>query len=166
VIDQTGQHFNRLRDQAGLDVNDMATRARAFGGSRHGVALGKTLGSLYSQEGQTVAGLQHAGFQDAMQRAQFALGQGMSALGQIPAFSNMNDPNMRAMSIWQQGMQGLPLGTTSSAPNPNKQNPWVAGLGGAITGATLGGAKLPGFGGGGASAGSGSIWNWGGGING
>lgn len=166
VIGQTGQYFNRLRDQATLDTNDMATRAQAFGGSRHGVALGRALGDLYSQEGQTVAGLHQQGYNDAMNRAQASAGLGLSAFQQLPGYSNMADPNMRALGIWQQGMQGLPVGgtVTNTGPNPNKQNPFIAAAGGAISGYTLGGGRLPGFSTGNANAGS--IWNWGGGQNG
>jgi hypothetical protein len=87
-------------------------------------------------------------------------------MGQIPGFSNMADPNMRNMSIWQQALQGSPVGqtVTSSQPNPNKQNPWLAAAGGALSGFTLGGGRLPGMGG--PASNTGSIWNWGGGQNG
>jgi hypothetical protein len=160
VVNATGSYFDKLRSDAAQNINARAAAAGAFGGSRQGVALGRTFGDLYSQQGQTVAGLQQQGFENAMQRAQAAAQGGFNAAGQLSALGNWTDPNLRALSIWQQGLQGLPLGTTQTItnPNPNKQNPWLAAAGGALAGFQAGGGG--GKGGGGSPAGS--IWSWGG----
>lgn len=66
--------------QMGVNALDTsASRAGAFGGSRHGVALGEYGRGVAEQLAQSSAGLRQAGFQNAQQAAQFDIGQGMQA---------------------------------------------------------------------------------------
>ena len=66
--------------QMGVNALDTAaTRAGAFGGSRHGVALGEYGRGIAEQLAQSSAGLRQAGFQNAQQAAQFDIGTGMQA---------------------------------------------------------------------------------------
>ena len=66
--------------QMGINALDTsASRAGAFGGSRHGVALGEYGRGVAQQLAQSSAGLRQAGFQNAQQAAQFDIGQGMQS---------------------------------------------------------------------------------------
>jgi hypothetical protein len=66
--------------QIGLNqLGTEASRAGAFGGSRHGVAMGEMGRGVAQMLGQQAAGLRQAGFQNAQQAAQFDIGTGMQA---------------------------------------------------------------------------------------
>lgn len=138
VIDQMRGQFGLLNDMAQNSVKSQFTRAGAFGGSRQGVAAGQAAADVANNIGNQIAGFQHQGFNDAMgrafQSANLGLGasQQMAALG--PYAQMMNDPNLRRAYMLKQGMQGMPIGTTSTGPNPNYQSPGQALLGGAMSG--------------------------------
>lgn len=74
-LDEVGGIFGHLREGAMSSVNDAATRARAFGGSRHGVATGTALADLGRQEGA----FRYGAYNDAMSRAAQAAGLGLQA---------------------------------------------------------------------------------------
>ena len=70
VIDASAQDVLR-NAQIGLNqLSGQAQRAGAFGGSRHGVAMGEIGRGVAQQLGQQSAGLRQAGFQNAQQMAQ------------------------------------------------------------------------------------------------
>ena len=70
VIDLNTQDIMRGA-QMGLNaLGTQATQAGAFGGSRHGVAMGELGRNVLQQIGQQSAGLRQAGFQNAQQMAQ------------------------------------------------------------------------------------------------
>jgi hypothetical protein len=69
VVDQVKSHYGDLNAAAQMGINDQATKAGAFGGSRHGVASGIASAEIAKGLGDQVAQLQHAGFNDAMGRA-------------------------------------------------------------------------------------------------
>jgi hypothetical protein len=69
VIDTGLQDLERARQQAVQQMGQQATAARAFGGSRHGVAEALTSGEFGRQAGSLVANLRSQGFQSAMDRA-------------------------------------------------------------------------------------------------
>lgn len=162
VIDQIRGQFGLLNDMAQNSVKSQFTQAGAFGGSRQGVAAGQAAADVANNLGNQIAGYQYQGFNDAMGRALasanlgFGAGQQLSSLG--PYAQIMNDPNLRRAYLLRQMSAGLPVGTTTTAPNPNYQSPAQAMLGGAISGYGL----LGGFGGGGGVP-AGSTYNWGGG---
>lgn len=168
VVDQIRGQFGLLNDMAQNSVKSQFTRSGAFGGSRQGVAAGQAAADVANNLGNQIAGVQYQGFNDAMGRALqsanlgFGAGQQMASLG--PYAQIMNDPNLREAYIRRQMAQGLPVGTTSTGPNPNYQSPIQGMLGGAIT---AGG--MFGFPGGGGSRGAlpaGQPYGWGGGYNG
>lgn len=73
VIGGIRGEFDHMRGQATLGANEAATRAGAFGGSRHGVREGVQLGELDRAQGSTVGNFLHQGYQDSMNRGtQFA----------------------------------------------------------------------------------------------
>ena len=74
VIDTTMQGLNR---QQAMDMNNLdaqASSAGAFGGSRHGVAMGETNRGYADVQAQTLAGLNSANFGQAQQGAMFDAG--------------------------------------------------------------------------------------------
>lgn len=68
VINGVQGDYDRIRQQTSNQVNDAATQAHAFGGSRHGVAEGIALASTNRDEASQLAGLRSAGYTDAANR--------------------------------------------------------------------------------------------------
>jgi hypothetical protein len=128
VIDAAGMHFQKLRDQATMGLNDQATQAGAFGGSRHGVAQGVALGEIYGQEGAARANLLKQGFDDVMSRAQFAANLGFGAAGAGAELGDMHDPAMRAFRIYQQTVGSTPYTVNSDYKNRSTQTGMNAGF--------------------------------------
>lgn len=117
--------------QMGLDhLGAEASMANAYGGSRHGVAMGEMGRGVASQLAQSSAGLRQAGFQNAQQAAlqdinnnfqgQLAnqqadlsgQGQRLGAAGQLADISNLGfgmgqtvNQNMMAQGAMQQALQ-------------------------------------------------------------
>lgn len=69
VIDTTMQDIERQRQMASMGLGQQATAARAFGGSRQGVAEGVLAGEATRTAAQTAAGLRSQGYQSALQQA-------------------------------------------------------------------------------------------------
>lgn len=70
VIDTSLADMEQARQRAVQQMGQQATAARAFGGSRHGVAEALTSGEYGKQAGQMVANLRNQGYQQALQLAQ------------------------------------------------------------------------------------------------
>lgn len=68
VMQQMNQQFGDLRQQTMNDLNQQATSAGAFGGSRHGVATGQALADLGKTQAQQQAALLQSGYSDAANR--------------------------------------------------------------------------------------------------
>lgn len=68
VINGIQGDYDRIRQQTSNQVNDAATAAHAFGGSRHGVAEGIALANTNRDEASQLAGLRSAGYTDAANR--------------------------------------------------------------------------------------------------
>jgi hypothetical protein len=79
--------FDRQRQQVGLQADEMATKAHAFGGNRAGLLRSVGLGDVNRNEAQTLAGLRYQGFGDALRGAQdernfmLAAAQGLGGAG-------------------------------------------------------------------------------------
>ncbi len=82
VIDKMNEQFGVQNQMTSNMVNDQATRAGAFGGSRHGIATGTALAENARNQGMQVAGLLNQGFDNSMNRAAGVAGMGMDAAGQ------------------------------------------------------------------------------------
>lgn len=162
VIDQVGNQYDQLRSQAHLDANEQATRAGAFGGSRHAIMEGARLGQLDQGQAATIAQLQQQGFNDAQSRALSAANLGMGALGQQAGladylrqiqqqgfdvnkanFNEQRDWGQRQLAALQGAVSGTPYGQSQSTPLT--RNAGAGALGGALTGAQIGSA-IPGVG--------------------
>jgi hypothetical protein len=135
VIDALNKQYDVSNKQAINAVNNQATLANAFGGSRQGVAAGTALAANARNQNQQVAGLLNQGYSDTMNRASQLAGLGF---GGANANANLGLQGVGSPSQWlfQQMRQGYiqPTGGTS---------------GGATTtagGSTEGKFKIPFFG--------------------
>jgi len=70
VVDTSLNDMEQARQRAVQQIGQQATSARAFGGSRHGVAEALTSGEFGKQAGSMVANLRNQGYQQALQLAQ------------------------------------------------------------------------------------------------
>lgn len=145
VISRVEEDQARLQAGTRAGVNDYATKAGAFGGSRHGVAEGTALAKSEQDGADRIAGLRHTGYTDAMGRAQDSANLGFSAAPMLDAYGRydqqMRDPNYRKMTLLREGMMGLPYGTSTETSQPMSRG-WIqGGMGGAIAGKALAGAK-------------------------
>jgi hypothetical protein len=106
--------FAKARAGAMNTIGDQATRARAFGGSRQGVAQGVALGNIANQQAQTMASLRYQGFGDAMGRAGQLANLGMGAAqagGQMGQYAQDRSFNQRLQTLQAQpGQQQVPQG--------------------------------------------------------
>lgn len=125
VLRQSNQQFDQLGQKALNLVNDQATQAGAFGGSRAAVAQGVAAGQIANQQALANAQLLYGGFNDAQQRAQQAAQLGIA--GNQAALGALGFPT----SIYAQGLPGAGSTTTYSQSG--------GGLGGFLTGALGGG---------------------------
>lgn len=79
VVDTTMADLNRGRQMAIQQVGDQAAAARAFGGSRHGIAEAETNRAFADQAARTAAGLRQDAFTNAQGMAQFDIGNRFAA---------------------------------------------------------------------------------------
>jgi hypothetical protein len=121
-------------------VNDAATQARAFGGSRHGIATGKALADNAKNLRKETAALRYAGFESGMNRAMQGANLGFGAAGEMQGMGEykrqvqmQQDPVMRRLEILKGAMSGAPMGQSTTAPM--YRNRAAGALGGAATGA-------------------------------
>lgn len=104
VIDANNAQWQRTNQQTMNAVNDRATQARAFGGSRAGIATGEALAANNLAQQQQTAGLLQSGYRDAMGQAMNAANLGFTA----------GSPDLWRLNILRQGFAGLPYGQTYS----------------------------------------------------
>jgi len=81
VIDANNAQWGRVNQQTQNQVNDRATAAGAFGGTRQAVATGTALSANNVAQGAQTAGLLSSGYSDAMQRAQALASGGFAGAG-------------------------------------------------------------------------------------
>ena len=120
VIDQVGNQYDDLRTQAALGTNDAATRAGAFGGSRHAVMQGERMGQLDQGQAATTAGLLQSGYQNAMGQANQAAGMGMNA-NQLGLGMNQLGAQFGQLGLNALGQAGSGLGQAGGFAQ-NQQN--------------------------------------------
>lgn len=148
VINGVQNDFDRQRAQNGMQVNDLATKAGAFGGSRAAVlqALGNR--DIGNNESTTLGNLRSAGYDQALQQSG-AWNNTVQANRQSQINAAMQRFNMaqgyplQSLGIQQQAFQGLPMGSTysgtstSTGSQPLNSNPFSSILGGGLAGASL-----------------------------
>jgi len=147
VIDATAA--DTLRNaQIGLNaLGTQATRAGAFGGSRHGVAMGEMGRGVAQMLGQQAAGLRQAGFQNAQQAAQFDIAQNQAAAQQLANIGQQGFgmgqtvmQNMMAQGNQQQAMQQALMDAAKAQYQGYQQQPLLS-LG--YVSAALGATPVP-----------------------
>jgi hypothetical protein len=153
-----------LADVGGaLDVQRLkdrqaATAARAFGGSRQGVAESLTNAAAIKQAADTAAQLRAAGYGQAAQLAQYAKGAnisgGQAVMGLGGARQQLEQAQLDALRNIGLEKFGVASGALSGQlPNlgmtqtqPYYRNPLAGGFGGALAGQQLGGKDYGGTG--------------------
>jgi hypothetical protein len=142
----------RLKDR------QAATAAKAFGGSRQGVAESLTNAAAIKQAADTAAQLRAQGYGQAAGLAQYAKGAnisgGQAVMGLGGARQQLEQAQMDALrNIGLEKLQIASGGISTQLPNlgmtqtqPYYQNRAAGGLGGALAGQQLGGAAYGGYG--------------------
>lgn len=130
VIDATNAQYDKSGQQVVNQTNDLANKAGAFGGSRHGVAEGVALSNNEMNRNATIAGLNNSGFDASMQRASAAANLGFNAAGQNAnlGLSGVGSPDLWRLNILKQGYLG-PQGQQSSGAQTTFGGKVDAGLG-------------------------------------
>lgn len=108
VMDRLNEQFAVQNQMTTQGINDQATQAGAFGGSRHGVAQGVALGENARNQGMITANMLNQGFEGAMGRAgQVAnLGFGSAQAGSELAMQAGN-PAIWRLNMLQRGFNPL-----------------------------------------------------------
>lgn len=154
VVQQTMRDIEEQRQMGQLAEAQRATAARAFGGSRQGVAQALTNEAALREAGRTSAALRASGYGQAAQLAQQA-----RQIGRQGAFDVMGLGGARQQLAQQQldairnlGIERLQVSQGGQTPNlgmtqtsPYYRNVGAGALGGALAGAQLGSA-IPGIG--------------------
>lgn len=131
VIDQVKGQYGDLNGMAQMGINDEATKQGAFGGSRHGVAEGVASANIAKGLGQQIAGLQSQGYQNAMNQANMAAGQGLNAGNLGLGYGNLGLGYQNLGLNRQLGMGQLGLQANGQAQSAAMG---AAGLGGQLFG--------------------------------
>jgi len=144
--------IQRLKDR------QAATAARAFGGSRQGVAESLTNAAAIKQAADTAAQLRAQGYGQAAQLAQYAKGAnisgGQAVMGLGGARQQLEQAQLDALrNIGLEKLQIASGGLSTQLPNlgmtqsqPYYTNPISGAFGGALAGQRLGGADYGGYG--------------------
>lgn len=117
VIDLARKDIMRGGQQQMDILGAKAQKAGAFGGSRHGIAMGETNRGLTDQLARTSAGLRQAGFQNAQQAAQADLQRRMQAQqsNQMAGLQGSQQRMAAAQQAGQLGKQSFDIGRTLQA---------------------------------------------------
>lgn len=142
VIDRVKSQFGDLSRQASRGTADAATRAGAFGGSRHGVVEGTRLAEVEKGAQDKIAGLMSDDYAAAMSRAGGLASMGMQGAGQqhqmgeyFRMLEEMNNPDVRRAEMLRRNYVPTGGGSTSQ---PTNRNAGAGFLGGAVSGGTIG----------------------------
>jgi hypothetical protein len=150
VVEQSMQDIEKQRQLADISERGKATAARAFGGSRQGVAQGMLDEAALRESARTTSGLRQAGYRDASQLAQYARQQalqgGQTVLGlggTRQAFEQAQLDAVRNLGLEKLGISSAGLGINlpnlgMTTESPNYRNYGTSALGGALAGASLG----------------------------
>lgn len=115
------QDLDRANQMALNSVGAQATGAGAFGGSRQAIAEAETNRAFADQAARTAAGLRQAGFNTALQSAQFDIGSAMQAALANQSASlqagTTNAANMLQTQMANQGSTNLGRQFTVGAAN-------------------------------------------------
>lgn len=115
VVDATNKQWDQTDQHTMTAVDDRATRAGAFGGSRAAVATGTALAQNNLNRNSQVSGLLNTGFDNTMNRAGSLAGMGFagSQSNANLGMGGVGSPQQWLMNMLNQGWHG-PTGTQSS----------------------------------------------------
>lgn len=124
VIDASNREFGHTLDAVRNNVNDAATQAGAFGGSRHGVAEGVALGEAGRAHDAEIANLLQSGYNNAqgvagsLANLGFGAGSQMSGIGEYlrGIEQDQANPGIQRLGLLTAGMAG-----GGQASSQNKQ---------------------------------------------
>lgn len=122
VIDANNTQFAKTQAQSINATDDAATKAGAFGGSRHGVAEGVALGNNAMAHDAQNANLLQSGYNDTMNRAGQAAQMGFAGAGANSqlGFAGVGNPDLWRLQMMRQGFVG-PTGQQSSGASAGTQ---------------------------------------------
>ena len=89
VVNTSMDALNRARQMSMNQLGAQATAAKAFGGSRQGVAEAETNRNFFDQAGQMASNLYNTGFNTALGAAQQQQNQQLQAAGQMGNLANL-----------------------------------------------------------------------------
>lgn len=146
VINANNAGWDKTNQQTMNAVDQRATQAGAFGGSRAGVATGTALAANNLAQNQQNAGLLYQGYGDAMGRAGQMAGMGYAGAGQNAnlGMGGVGSPQQWMMNMLRGGYMG-PTGSSSSGSQAKTQTsfgfkiPWLSNSGGGGGGGDGGG---------------------------
>lgn len=155
VVDATRNDFAHQRGVLNAQVDDLATKEHAFGGSRHGVLSANAMDDLARNEASTLAGLRYGGFQTALGAAGqdrsmdladragrlsaatslYGAGRDKTARRQATIdaassrFNQAQNYGLQNLGIMQNAITGIPMGMTTSQPTQSNWLSQLMGLG-------------------------------------
>ena len=117
VITATNAQWNNADQNTMNAVDQRATMAGSFGGSRHGVATGVALGENNRNRMAQNASLLYGGFNDAMGRANNLAGYGFAGAGENAnlGMGGVGNPQQWMMEMLKRGYMGPYGGTTAGS---------------------------------------------------
>lgn len=137
VINATNAQWDQNDAHTANSVNDMATKAGAFGGSRHGVATGTALAQNNMNRNAQVSGLLNTGYDTTMNRAGQLANMGFAGAGANAnlGMGGVGSPEQWLFQMLKGGFMG-PTGQTTTGQSS----------GGSSQLGTQAGFKIPGLG--------------------
>jgi hypothetical protein len=123
------QNYNTMANQLGAE----ATRAGAFGGSRHGIAQGQMAADVQRDLNNQIGQLQYSGYNDAMSRAAADQQMRMGAASQLGNLSNLGfgmgqtiNNSMIQQGAMQQALQQMAMDKAAAQYSGYQQSPYTA----------------------------------------
>lgn len=143
VMDAYNTQYGDAQKGVSNQINDEATAAGAFGGSRHGVAEGVAQAQLTKDHMGDVANLLNSGYTNAQQVAGNVANLGFGATGGMAGLGDymrqiaqmQANPGQQQLGILKAGLDGTPYGTSTT--NYSKTSPLQTIAGAAALGSSF-----------------------------
>jgi len=123
------QNYQTMANQLGAE----ATRAGAFGGSRHGVAQGQMAADVQRDLNQQIGNMMYSGYNNALSQAQADQNMRMGAANQLANLSNLGfgmgqqiNNQMMVQGAMQQALQQQAMDKAAQQYTGYQQSPYQA----------------------------------------
>lgn len=123
------QNYQTMANQLGAE----ATRAGAFGGSRHGVAQGQMAADVQRDLNQQIGNMMYSGYNNALSQAQTDQNMRMGAANQLANLSNLGfgmgqqiNNQMMVQGAMQQALQQQAMDKAAQQYTGYQQSPYQA----------------------------------------